>query len=85
MSDTLSATLSPREALEKAIDAGGGLTGLARIIGVKTPSVDGWRERGVPPKRVLAVEAATGVSRHLLRPDIYPRPESVGEPAEAPQ
>jgi DNA-binding transcriptional regulator YdaS (Cro superfamily) len=26
----------------------------------------------LPAEHVLAVEAATGISRHLLRPDIYP-------------
>lgn len=29
----------------------------------------------LPAEHVLAVEAATGVSRHLLRPDIYPLSE----------
>lgn len=29
--------------------------------------------RPLAPEHVLTVEAATGVSRHDLRPDIYPR------------
>ncbi|AYY98831.1 chaperone [Burkholderia multivorans] len=31
----------------------------------------------VPAERVLAIEAATGVSRHELRPDLYPSNEQV--------
>jgi DNA-binding transcriptional regulator YdaS (Cro superfamily) len=35
--------------------------------------VQKWCARGsVPALRVLAVEAATGVSRKALRPDLYP-------------
>lgn len=45
---------------------------LARAVGVKPPTVHGWVKTGrVPATRVLAVEAATGVSRHALRPDIF--------------
>lgn len=29
--------------------------------------------RRIPAERVLALEAATGISRHDLRPDLYPR------------
>ena len=29
--------------------------------------------RGVPSHWVLRVEMATGISRHLLRPDLYPK------------
>lgn len=29
--------------------------------------------RRIPAERVLEIEAATGISRHDLRPDIYPR------------
>jgi hypothetical protein len=30
------------------------------------------RRKSLPAEHVLAVEAATGISRHELRPDIYP-------------
>ena len=33
-------------------------------------------ERPLPAEHVLAVEEATGISRHDLRPDIYPRDET---------
>ena len=48
---------------------------MARICGVKQPSVWAWvhGQKPLPAEHVLKVEAATGVSRHDLRPDIYPR------------
>ncbi len=48
---------------------------MARACDVKQPSVWGWVNRigCLPPQHVLKVEAATGISRHDLRPDIYPR------------
>lgn len=44
-------------------------------------------KKPLPPIHVLAVEAATGISRHDLRPDIYPRdvPNSSGETANSDQ
>lgn len=58
--------------IERVICAAGGLSPLARKIGIKPPSVHEWKVRGqVPGNRVLAVEAVTGISRHELRPDIY--------------
>lgn len=62
------------EALEKAIAVVGTQEKFARRLGVTSPSVAEWKERGiVPPKRVLDIERITGVSRHELRPDLYPR------------
>lgn len=49
----------------------GRMTRLAEALGVKVPAIAQWRK--VPAERVLAVEQATGISRHDLRPDIYPR------------
>jgi DNA-binding transcriptional regulator YdaS (Cro superfamily) len=31
--------------------------------------------KACPPLRVLAVERVSGVSRHRLRPDLYPKDE----------
>jgi TorA maturation chaperone TorD/DNA-binding transcriptional regulator YdaS (Cro superfamily) len=39
------------------------------MIGITQPSISNWRR--VPAERVAAVEAATGVSRTNLRPDLY--------------
>lgn len=48
---------------------------MARRIGTTQATVWKWLNKGLPitPKLVLAIEAATGVSRHDLRPDLYPR------------
>lgn len=46
---------------------------LARRLGITSQAITGWVRAGrVPVQRVLAVEAITGVSRHKLRPDVYP-------------
>jgi len=58
--------------LDRAIDAAGGVAELARKIGIAQPSVSNWRR--VPAQRVIAVEAATAVSRQRLRPDLYSEP-----------
>ncbi|HYM32773.1 MAG TPA: molecular chaperone TorD family protein, partial [Candidatus Cybelea sp.] len=55
--------------LEEAIRAAGGITELARRIGISQPSVSNWER--IPAGRVLSVEAATGVARAVLRPDLY--------------
>jgi len=67
--------VSVRDAgLERAIDAAGGVAQLARKIGIAQPSVSNWST--VPAQRVIAVEAATGVPRKVLRPDLYGEPAS---------
>jgi len=64
--------------LEEAIRAAGGSTELARRIGISQPSVSNWSQ--IPAARVLSVEAATGVGRAILRPDLYgERPDSVDD------
>lgn len=57
------------EGLNRAIDAAGGIGQLACKIGLAQPSVLNWSR--VPAQRVVVVEAATGVSREQLRPDLY--------------
>src|SRR5207249_3939010 len=60
--------------LSEAIQAAGGVSELARRIGISQPSVSNWDK--VPAERVLAIEATTGVSRKVLRPDLYQEPEA---------
>jgi TorA maturation chaperone TorD len=60
--------------LARAIDKAGGVAELARKIGIAQPSVSNWNR--VPAQRVIAVEAATGVSRRELRPDLYDESEA---------
>lgn len=50
-----------------------GLRKLAAILGVRYQSIQDWLSANkIPAERVLAIEKATGISRHELRPDIYP-------------
>ena len=55
--------------LQEAIRAVGGVTQLARRIGISQPSVSNWAR--VPAERVLEVENASGIARSVLRPDLY--------------
>lgn len=66
------------QGLEEAIRAAGGITELARRVGISRPLVSNWLR--VPAERVLSVEAATGIARALLRPDLYG--EHLGQPDE---
>lgn len=68
--------------LELAIKAVGGISALARSLGLSQPSVSNWSR--VPAERVLAVEALTAVPRHLLRPDLHPvADEAAGDAVDA--
>lgn len=62
--------MKPKAALKRAIACAGGLTALAGPLRISKQAVQQWSE--VPPLRVLEVERISGVSRHELRPDIYP-------------
>lgn len=55
--------------LEQAIRAVGGISELARRIGISQPSVSNWDR--IPAERVITIEAVTNVSREVLRPDLY--------------
>lgn len=57
------------QGLDEAISAVGGVSELARRLGISQPSVSNWSR--VPADRVLSVEAATGVARAVLRPDLF--------------
>lgn len=56
--------------VELAKEKGGGTVALARALGVTSQAISQWAR--IPAERVLEVERVTGVSRHLLRPDLYP-------------
>lgn len=58
------------EALQKAIEKAGSQRALAQRLGITDSAISQWAR--VPTPRVLDVERITGVSRHELRPDIYP-------------
>lgn len=75
------------EALRRAKDIIGSEAALADVVGVKQPSVNYILRSGkkVPAEWCLPVERATDgkVSRHELRPDLYPRTDSTDSPREA--
>jgi hypothetical protein len=48
---------------ELVIDELGGTSAVARLCGIKPPSVTGWREHGIPRARRQFLE--------LLRPDVF--------------
>lgn len=61
-------------ALREAIEIAGGQTALGRLIGEDQGTIWAWLNttKKVPAEAVLPIEAAVGVSRHKLRPDLYP-------------
>ena len=64
-------------AVAHAIEKAGSLTALARLAGVKPPTVCGWRDRGiVPADRVIVVSKATGIPHHILNPAFPPSSEA---------
>jgi TorA maturation chaperone TorD len=63
--------------LEEAIRAAGGVSELARQLGISQPSVSNWTR--IPAERVVAVESLTSVPRHVLRPDLYGTQDSSAE------
>jgi len=56
--------------LNKLLQEHGGSAGLGARLGISKQAVGKWNQ--VPVDRVLYIEEVTGVSRHDLRPDIYP-------------
>ena len=66
--------------MDKAIEAAGGVTALASLLGQTPQVIIHWRNRGVSAKQALEVERVTGVSRHELRPDLYPEEPATPKP-----
>jgi DNA-binding transcriptional regulator YdaS (Cro superfamily) len=66
--------LTPYEALMLVVDVLGTQAELARLCSVSPTAVWKWVQssKRMPAEYVLRTEARTGVSRHALRPDIYP-------------
>lgn len=68
------------QGLEQAIAQAGGVRALARTLGISQPAISTWKR--VPAERVAQVEAATGVDRSVLRPDLYAAESSLDLPPE---
>jgi DNA-binding transcriptional regulator YdaS (Cro superfamily) len=73
---------SPNQVLREAVAAVGSQSAFGRLIGVTQQAVFKWLRdcKPLPAEHVLKAEAATGISRHDLRPDLYPR--DLDRPAE---
>jgi TorA maturation chaperone TorD/DNA-binding transcriptional regulator YdaS (Cro superfamily) len=62
--------------VDAAIAAAGGMEAFQAALGVARRTVFLWKQQGIPAERVPAIEAATGVPRQALRPDLWPAPVS---------
>jgi DNA-binding transcriptional regulator YdaS (Cro superfamily) len=62
---------SKNPGLERAIEAAGGITALARSLGLTSHAVvHSWRLNRVPADHCPVIEATTGVRCEELRPDV---------------
>lgn len=66
-------------AVMRAREAAGGTQRLANAIGVSSQAVSQWHR--CPTSRALAVERVTGISRHVLRPDVFGPAPAEGDAA----
>lgn len=67
-------------AISKAVEKAGSQAALAKLLGISSQAVHKMLSADrVPAERVLKIEEVTGVSRHELRPDLYP----VDEPKQS--
>lgn len=81
-------TLTPAQhdsafaAFERAVAAAGSQSELARLIGCTPANIHQLLKarRLLSARFVIPAESATGVSRHDLRPDLYPREEGTPPP-----
>lgn len=69
------------EAFRRAVDILNGQSATARVAGCTPGNINQLLSKNsvLPAEYVLPVEAASGVSRHDLRPDIYPRETMVDQ------
>jgi DNA-binding transcriptional regulator YdaS (Cro superfamily) len=58
--------------------AAGSKSNLARLLGISRGAVCQWPR--IPGARVIAIESATGIPRHVQRPDLYPLPKCRRDP-----
>jgi len=75
----MESTNRSRAALTRAAETCGSWAALAKALGVSPMVVNNWRSRGIPPNRCIPIEQATAgvVTRHDLRPDLYPEAATV--------
>lgn len=65
-------TVNRDAGLQTALREAGGVYALAKMLDIKPPSVSGWRK--IPAERVIEIERLLDrrVTRHQMRPDLYP-------------
>jgi DNA-binding transcriptional regulator YdaS (Cro superfamily) len=65
---------TPYQALQAAVTAARSQRNFAKKLGVAQTTVWKWLQssKKLPAEHVLTVEKLFGISRHELRPDIYP-------------
>ena len=65
---------TPLESIQRAVAIYGSQSATARARGVSQAAVWKWvhGKAELPAEQVLAIEVDTGVSKHDLRPDLYP-------------
>ncbi|RQZ17257.1 chaperone [Burkholderia sp. Bp9031] len=69
-------------AIKRACAEVGGQSALARKLNCTPQAVQKMCASGrVPSERVLEIERISGISRHELRPDLYPEP-TVADPQQ---
>lgn len=81
--------------MKHPIDMAGGVSELARMLGLSAPSVSLWKRRGVPLGRCVEIERVTAgkVMRwdmrpsdwHLIWPELIGRPGAPEVPQGVPQ
>lgn len=55
----------------KAIEVAGSQKNLADLLGVDQPLIHYYIHNRVPATRAMAIEKLTGVSKSLIRPDLW--------------
>ncbi|WP_081668465.1 transcriptional regulator [Sphingomonas phyllosphaerae] len=68
--------------LARAVRAAGSQSAFGRLIGRRQSTIFMWlsNDTPLPAELVLRVERETGISKHDLRPDIYPPTSATGMP-----
>lgn len=66
--------MNPKDALKVCLSLAGTQVKMASDLGVLQPQISRWlhRDGRIPAEYVLTCERIYGVSRHDLRPDVYP-------------
>ncbi|MBI1213590.1 MAG: hypothetical protein GC190_19200 [Alphaproteobacteria bacterium] len=59
-------------ALKRAIGEIGGFAATGRLLDITRMAVSQWKV--CPAQHVLEIEKHSGISRHVLRPDLYGKP-----------